>query len=376
MTQGADVNYADRLMHEGREMSTTPLIEAAGNGHADAARVLISRGAELNKHEPCDGETALHRSAEECHVPVIEPLMSKGARIDVRDKFGLTPLHMAVIMGHKEASICLLDHGADINTKCNLGSTPLSSSAQKGHLPLVKLLILCGADLNLADCQGATSLMKAAGMGHLEVVKILVEKGAVVDQPYNDGVGTALCQGSLNGHLEVVGFLLSAGANINHLDANGMSPLFAAAQGGHLSVVKLLVKRGADIHQASNQGVTPLHRAALSGYNEVVDYLMSKGAEFETRGTPAKVCKCCGATDIPVHRCTRCLVVHYCNPECQKKDWKEGGENRHKIQCARLVEMRARYMEKAKKEVEEQMVRFGVSSKVSGKGRGVGPSNS
>jgi hypothetical protein len=46
---GADANYVDRWMHEGEEMSTTPLMMAAGNGHADAARVLISRGAEVNK---------------------------------------------------------------------------------------------------------------------------------------------------------------------------------------------------------------------------------------------------------------------------------------------------------------------------------------
>ena len=51
--------------------------------------------------------------------------------------------------------------------------------------------------------------------GHLEIAKLLVEKGAVVDQPANDG-DTALTQASLCGHLEVVDFLLSAGANINH----------------------------------------------------------------------------------------------------------------------------------------------------------------
>ena len=122
------------------------------------------------------------------------------------------------------------------------------------------------------------------------------------------------------------------------------------------------MKKEADIHQASSQGVTPLQFAALEGYNDVVDYLMSKGAEFEARETPAQACKCCGATGVPLKRGAGCETVYCCSPECQKKDWKEGDENRHKIQCARLVEMRARYMEKAKKEIEEQMVRFGVSS--------------
>ena len=45
--------------------------------------------------------------------------------------------------------------------------------------------------------------------------------------------------------------------------------------------------------------------------------------------------------------CRGCETVHYsaiCNPEFQKEYWKEDGESMHKIQCARLVEMRARYI--------------------------------
>ena len=52
LTQGADVNYVLRWMNEGEEISTTPLSSAALSGHADAVRVLISRGAEVNKVNP------------------------------------------------------------------------------------------------------------------------------------------------------------------------------------------------------------------------------------------------------------------------------------------------------------------------------------
>ena len=55
----------------------------------------------------------------------------------------------------------------------------------------------------------------------------------------------------------------------------------------------------------------------------------------------------------------------------------EGGENSHKVQCKRLVEIKARYVEKAKKEIEEQMTRFGVSSSNAGTSGGeAGPSSS
>ena len=231
---------------------------------------------------------------------------------------------------------------------------------------MVKFLVEKGADLHLANDEGATPLIIASQEGHLEVVKSVVEKGAVVDQPANDGA-RALTQASFNGHLGVVHFLLSAGANINHLNTNGLSPLFGAAQRGHLDVVKLLVKKGANIYQASIRGVTPLHAAACWAHQEVVDFLMGKGAEFEARGTPAKICKCCGATDAKL-KCSGCAVVYYCCEVCQKKDWKEGGEDRHKVQCKNLVEMKARYVEKAKKEIEEKIAEFGMQSIAGNKG--------
>ena len=71
---------------------------------------------------------------------------------------------------------------------------------------------------------------------------------------------------------------------------------------------------------------------------------MSKGATFEATGTLVRVCKCCGAADADL-KCALCLTVYYCCKACQVKDWKEGGENSHKVQCKRLIEIKAIYVE-------------------------------
>jgi ankyrin repeat protein len=54
-------------------------------------------------------------------VPVMQLLISKGARTDVRDKLGQTPLYHAAACGQQEAAICLLDHGADVNAAGDQG---------------------------------------------------------------------------------------------------------------------------------------------------------------------------------------------------------------------------------------------------------------
>jgi hypothetical protein len=70
------------------------------------------------------------------------------------------------------------------------------------------------------------------------------------------------------------------------------------------------------------------------------------------------------------------LTVYYCCKACQERDWKEGGENRHKVQCKSLIEMKARYVEKAKREIEEQTAMLVVLQAVWGtSGGGQGPSS-
>ena len=51
--------------------------------------------------------------------------------------------------------------------------------------------------------------------------------------------------------------------------------------------------------------------------------------------------------------CSSCKVAWYCGPVCQKKDWKEGGENKHKLQRPRIKEQRELYKEKKKEEARE-----------------------
>ena len=123
INRGADVNYVHRFVQEGMEMSITALGNAAFGGHANVVTVLIEKGANVNKKEPC---------------------------------YGFTALHVAAQSGRREAALRLLDHGADVNAKDNDGSTPLIYAAQDGHLSLVDLLILRGADPNQANIKGAT----------------------------------------------------------------------------------------------------------------------------------------------------------------------------------------------------------------------------
>ena len=77
LTQGASSNYEYICMRGPGGLSTTPLIQAALVGHADAARVLISRQADVNKPDPLNGITPMHAAAQGGHLPGERGLMGE-----------------------------------------------------------------------------------------------------------------------------------------------------------------------------------------------------------------------------------------------------------------------------------------------------------
>lgn len=72
-----------------------------------------------------NGYSYLHAAAQSGSIEIIKKLLSKGADIDIRDKFGKTPLMVAISEYHPEyrndrAIIDLLiENGADIEAKTN-----------------------------------------------------------------------------------------------------------------------------------------------------------------------------------------------------------------------------------------------------------------
>jgi ankyrin repeat protein len=91
------------------ERGTTPLIMAAGGGTdvqrerapeerataVETAKFLVEHGADVNAAGQY-GWTALHAAAYQGINPVIEYLVSKGARIDQKDEFGQTALSISL----------------------------------------------------------------------------------------------------------------------------------------------------------------------------------------------------------------------------------------------------------------------------------------
>ena len=87
----------------------TALMLAAINNQLDLAKLLIERGADINR----PGWTPLHYAATRGHLDMMHLLIENDAYIDSEASNGNTPLMMAAFSGPPLAVKLLLEEGAD-----------------------------------------------------------------------------------------------------------------------------------------------------------------------------------------------------------------------------------------------------------------------
>ncbi|POR38318.1 Uncharacterized protein TPAR_01489 [Tolypocladium paradoxum] len=171
-----------------------------------------------------------------------------------------------VISRHGLAKLlpCLLEEcgeiGARVNVQDGLGRTPLSWAARYGQEAVVNLLLDTGkVDVNARDKDGRSPLWYAAKKGYEAVVRQLLAIGEVDINARDEDGRSPLLYAAWNGHEAVVRLLLNTGkVDINARDEDGLPPLLYAAQRGHEGVAQLLLGTGkTDVDVRDENGRMP-----------------------------------------------------------------------------------------------------------------------
>ena len=115
--------------------------------------------------------------------------------------------------------------------------------------------------LNVSLANLTTPLILAARQGQGVVVQELIAAGADLEAVDRDG-NTALWAACYAGQLAIIEQLLDAGANINHQNPDGASALIYAASAGKTDVVALLIAKGARADLTTVDDFTALDLAA------------------------------------------------------------------------------------------------------------------
>ncbi len=130
------VDWPDTRVEARNRVDESALMMAALKGHADLARRLIARGADVNK----TGWTPLHYAATGSHAALITMLMDAHAYIDAESPNGTTPLMMAAQYGSAATVRQLLESGADASLKNQLGLTAQDFALRSGRQEVFELI--------------------------------------------------------------------------------------------------------------------------------------------------------------------------------------------------------------------------------------------
>lgn len=274
------------------------LLDALLSRDTRRAELLVHLGADLTAVDEL-GRTALH-VAVDTRSSLIALLVAKGAHVDAKNQYGLTPL--LAVLNHiplnNRIAEELIGAGADVHASDEEGRTPLHHVLWRGRLSLARLLVERGADVNRMDKSGDAALhyaLRSIDIHDAKFHRLLIEKGADVnlpDQHGNTPLHVALSTG-WRAHAEL---FARAGATVNPGDPNNGIDLVYAAKLDLLPIARVLVAKGAPLDAKDKGGSTALGYALAFSHLEIARLLIDSGADVNASFNERD-----GFTNTPAH---------------------------------------------------------------------------
>ena len=184
---GADVNVVDG-------MKTTVLHAAAQGNDTETVRLLVEAGLDVNARD-FQSFTPLLYASDNRNLAAVRLLLAKGADVNAVSSDGsfqkvkagtiaqgnFTPLMNAAPFGSTELVTTLLDAGAKVNVQDIRGMTPLmlAVATDRQNHDVIRALLAKGADVNVKSLAGETALDWALKIGSTQVINTLKRAGAI-----------------------------------------------------------------------------------------------------------------------------------------------------------------------------------------------------
>lgn len=225
--------------------------------------LLDQKGINVNKPTH-DDRTYLFWASNKGNVEAVKYLIDKGAKVNIEDSHGMTPISFAASAGQPDPQLydALINAGADVKQKNQEGADLLLLAiANDKDLALTNYFISKGLSLNDKDAAGNTAFNYVAKTGNIELMKTLVAKGV----KYNDNAMIMAAQGvrGTTTGLEVYKYLESLGLKATAINTNGENVLHAIARkANQKAIVEYFIAKGLDVNQQDNDGNTPFMIAA------------------------------------------------------------------------------------------------------------------
>ncbi len=264
-----------------------------------AVSLLLEKGANPSLQDS-EGESFLHLIAKNGDVRYFNKFDSPF--VDIQDRLGNTPLHLALEAKHRAFVLQILNFNPSSTLANYKGVTPFHLAAQNSNKEVLSKLFQNIIDINDFDKNGDTPLVYAVRSKNVENVRFLLERQA---NP-NASKSNILLIASESNNLEIFSLLIDFKANPNVFTEEGKHLLVKLAEQNKkkffdtyieklgipknlfllhelvllnkLPFIQTLLKYGVDIDQKNSKLETPLFEAVQSSNIEMINFLLERGA--------------------------------------------------------------------------------------------------
>lgn len=267
--RGANIDTGD--MYEG-----PPLLRAIDNNRLECVRLLIERGVNYRFKDSL-GRGALHACAINKRGVIMRYLL-KNLDLDpnVQGNGGETPLHDAVGANSVAITKILLEYGARTDIEDKMGRTPLVRARDLQRDRLFSILKKAR--------KKEPKVMKDEDTDPLTIPKHPA-RADTLSEEYKLPIHSVVRHYSrkeLEKYLSDLG--PQADEAINQTDSVDLkTPLHFAARFGRVDSMRLLLERGASVGPKDRWGYTPLHIAVDFGQLEAIEFLLQNGCEVNEK---------------------------------------------------------------------------------------------
>ena len=183
--RGANINERDQIGCTSVESPLLYAVEKSKGQMNPLIKLLLDKGARI---KISDITWMLNIHQVEVAKFLIDNISTsdllKISYVDDRDK---EILHLVVTRGYYNEAKILIEKGANIELKDRYGYTPLEVAVHNGHISIVKLLIEKGSKINDQNGWKETPLHFALKRNKKEIIELLLQNGANMDLKNEDG---------------------------------------------------------------------------------------------------------------------------------------------------------------------------------------------